>query len=85
MAQIIGSGTWEIYKGNGSTDEKLAVVKKAHGIGKMTAGVQHQGPVVNVHLGCMTTLGAPDIIVMGDVIGKGYSIIQGNSMVAEVS
>ena len=87
VSQLIGSGTWEIYRGNGSTGEKLAIIKKPHGLGKLVSGHQHQGPVVGVHFASHAVAGGsinPDMTVVGDVMGKGYSILQGSSMVAEV-
>lgn len=86
--QLLGSGTWEIYRGNGSTGEKLAIVKKPHGLGKLASGTQHQGPVVNVHFASHKAAGGsihPDMTIVGDVMGKGYQILQGSSMVAEVN
>ncbi|KAK9821511.1 hypothetical protein WJX74_005491 [Apatococcus lobatus] len=86
--KLIGSGTWEIYRGNGSTGEKIAIIKKPHGLGKMASGHQHQGPVVGVHFASHAVGGGsinPDMVVVGDVMGKGYTILQGSTMVAEVS
>lgn len=88
LLQLLGSGTWEIYRGNGSTGEKLAIVKKPHGLGKLASGTHHQGPVVGVHFASHKAAGGsihPDMTIVGDVMGKGYQILQGSSMVAEVS
>ncbi|KAK9864146.1 hypothetical protein WJX84_011395 [Apatococcus fuscideae] len=85
--KLLGAGTWSILRGNASTNETLAVVKKPHGLGKMLSS-SHQGPVVTVHFSHTMALGThaqPDMVITGDVMGKGYTITQGSTLVAEVS
>lgn len=89
--KMLSSGTWEVYKGK-DTHNKLATIKRPSSVASkigMGGAANQSKHNCQIFLRSNTSHSfsnpQPDMVVSGDVMGKGYYIYQGPRIIAEIS